>query len=111
MRRIYDACAECGGKHHARGMCGMHYARWLKRQTPKPPREVRVCSTCGDKHHAMGLCHKHYRQAHPEVGARAEFRCPADLVADLKRLAAEYKCSNAEAIRMAIEWGLESCAH
>ncbi len=56
----------CGEKHHARGWCSEHYARWYRHGNPLYPKARRMspfteCTVpgCEYDHHGHGLCISH----------------------------------------------------
>ncbi len=59
---------DCAVKHHARGMCQKHLARFVKHGSvyylERPRRYEGVCVVpgCGQPHRARGLCGLHYNQ-------------------------------------------------
>lgn len=57
----------CDGEHKARGMCSLHYRRYMKYGDPLLIRRVQswrgsTCSveSCGDRVDSKGLCNRHY---------------------------------------------------
>ena len=60
----------CDSSHQSRGMCKLHYQRWLRTGDPLtarplgPKRKHVVCTVegCGLPHDAQGFCRTHYRR-------------------------------------------------
>ena len=66
-------CSYCEGKYYARGLCSIHYQRWLKYGDPEftlQPRRGTECQlpTCDRKHYSRGYCEAHYRRLY-ETGS------------------------------------------
>jgi len=75
-----DTCSvgECSKERSTRGLCNMHYMRWLRHKdlnfvTPKgnfAKNPICTIKDCNKKHRAKGYCQMHYRRwkmyGHPE---------------------------------------------
>lgn len=58
-------CDSFVGLKSARGMCPLHYKRWMKHGTTDlPPVTNRGCAVegCDRKHHALGMCQLHHKR-------------------------------------------------
>lgn len=73
-------CAEpdCERTPYARGWCGMHYKRWLRRGSPVRGERPSICTVEGCERQAKshGWCHAHYQRwrTHGDVLAHRPLR-------------------------------------
>lgn len=58
----YCSVEECERRHYGRGLCKLHYQRWLKHGDPLHQRAARPCSVagCDREHYERDLCASHY---------------------------------------------------